>query len=47
MPYEGRQAVACHAQASACLKHGYAPRWHCDDRMKRKYGHQNALHTGR
>jgi hypothetical protein len=31
MPYTGRQAAACHSQATVCLQAHLAPRWKCDD----------------
>ncbi len=31
MPYTGAQSVACHTQASTCLKAGFTPRWPCED----------------
>lgn len=37
MPYEGKQAAACHARKTVCLKKGYSPSWACDDSFKKKW----------
>jgi len=40
MPYRGKQAQACYAQANACLKQGYVPAWPCEEYFKSSWPNQ-------